>query len=50
MCNLNYHLKCHFNNLIDFIYDLKAEFGDDKIDDILSYHDELLDDILNFNS
>lgn len=49
MSNLNYHQLCHYNDLKSFIDDLKAEFGEDTIEDILSYHDQLLEDLLNFD-
>ena len=49
MSSYNYHQQCHYNDLISFIDDLKAAFGDDTIDDILSNHVQLLDDLNDYD-
>lgn len=49
MSNYNYHQLCHYNDLKSFISELKSEFGEDRIEYILSFHEQLLADLLDFD-
>ena len=48
MSNYNYHQQCHYNDLISFIDDLAAEFGQESIQNILTNHDQLTADLLDY--
>lgn len=48
MNSYNYHMRCHYNDLISFIDDLKSEFGESNVLNILENHYQLDNDILDF--
>lgn len=48
MSSYNYHQQCHYNDLISFIDDLTVEFGQESIQNILTNHDQLTADLLDY--
>ena len=48
MNSYNYHQQCHYNDLISFIDDLTVEFGQESIQNILTNHDQLSADLLDY--
>lgn len=48
MNSYNYHMQCHYNDLISFIEDLTVEYGQSKIQKILVKHEQLCTDLLDY--
>lgn len=49
MSRYNYHQECHYNDLISFIVDLYAEFGQESINNILANHYQLSVDLSDYD-
>lgn len=50
MSKYNYHQKCHYADLISFLIDLQERFGKSEVNIILKNHDQLTDDLLEFEN